>query len=270
MIFINEEEYKNRIGIYSIVNNINGYTYIGQTRQSFHRRYLHHRWKLRSGTHDNQHLQNAWNLYGEDAFSFIVIEVVDNIDLIDDFEIKYIDIYRDMNLCYNIIDGGGGRSGVHLTEEHKRKIGDKNRINMLGRKASEETKRKMSECRKGKANKTKNTVLNEDIVFVIKSRLVNGDDASLIAMDMNIDYKLINNILSLDTWSSVRVDGWSEFRSNRKTYSRLTKEDHKEIYRLNVEEGYTKKELATMYNKTDKMIEKIFRTQRKELEQIVT
>ena len=48
---------------------------------------------------------------------------------------------------------------------------------------------------------------------------------------------------------------------NRKTYHRLTKEDHAEIYRLHIEEGYTKKELSKMYNRTDKMIAKIFKEQ---------
>lgn len=76
---------------------------------------------------------------------------------------------------------------------------------------------------------------------------------------MSIDYKHINNIISNNTWSNVVVNGWNEWRDNGRTWSCLTKEDNKEIYRLHIEEGYTKQQLADMYGKTDKMIGKIFK-----------
>lgn len=261
MEFVEQEKYKNKFGIYCIINVISGDVYVGQTNERFLRRYWHHRWKLRDGSHDNQHLQRAWDLYGEDNFLFIPTKIVDDSDLLDELEIKYINIYRDLNHCYNIIDGGGGRKNVSLSDEHKRKIGEKNRANMLGKKHSEETKRKMSEVKKGKVVNRCNFVLNENLAFKIKERLVNGEKASDISKDMNIDYKLINNIIANNAWSIVHVDGWEDFRNNRKTYRRLTKEDHVEIYRLHIEEGYTKKELSKMYNRTDKMIAKIFKEQ---------
>ena len=33
-----------------------------------------HKRELRKGTHSNRHLQCAWNKYGENAFSFVVLE----------------------------------------------------------------------------------------------------------------------------------------------------------------------------------------------------
>ena len=47
---------------------------------------------------------------------------------------------------------GNPRYGTHHTEETKRKIGASNKISQLGRKASEETKRKMSQTRKNLAS----------------------------------------------------------------------------------------------------------------------
>lgn len=260
------EELKDKYGIYCIFNNITGDAYVGQTGQTFNKRFLHHRWKLRDGSHDNQHLQNAWNLYGEDNFSFIPLRVVDNHENLDELEIKYINLYRQMNHCYNIINGGqSGHRGFHLSDEQKKKIGEKNKINMLGKKASDETKRKMSNARKGKVNLNNSQIkLTPELAFEIKSRLVNGEAASDIAKDMGIDYKLINNIMSGNTWSSVIVDGWDDFFAKRKTYSRLSKSDHKEIYRLHSEEGLTKYQLAEMYNKGVKMIEKILRDGKKD------
>ncbi len=263
MVFVEEEKYKNKFGIYCIINVLSGDAYVGQTHERFVRRFWHHRWKLRDNSHDNQHLQNAWNLYGEDNFLFIPIKIIDKPDLLDELEIKYINIYRELQHCYNIIDGGNcSRRGIPLSEEHKRKISEHNRKNMLGRKASKETKQKMSESRKGKIFYSNNMVLTKELAFEIKTRLVNGEKATDISKSMNIDYKLINNIIANDTWASVDVDGWEHFRNTRKTYHRLTKEEHQEIYRLHIENGYNKKQLARMYNRTEKTIEWIFRTQR--------
>lgn len=263
MEFSNINLYKDKIGIYRIVNTQNNHVYVGQTRQNFFRRYLHHQWKLKNGSHDNTYLQNAWNLYGAESFVFEVVECVTNPDVLNDLEIAYIRRYRAIGSCYNLSSGGGGRSGVQLSDEHKQKIGEKNRLNMMGRKATEETKRKMSAARKGKVIRTKNMVLNEASVYTIKTRLIAGQTAATIARDLDIDYSLINNMIANNTWSSVEVEGWDSYREHRPTYHRLSKEDHDEIYRLYVEEGYNKYELAELYDRGVKMIEKILRDHKK-------
>src|SRR5262245_10381758 len=60
-------------GIYCIHNTVSDKVYVGQAVDLRHRRNEHFR-KLRKGTHENQHLQNAWNKYGARAFVFIVLE----------------------------------------------------------------------------------------------------------------------------------------------------------------------------------------------------
>ena len=104
---------------------------------------------LRGGYHINPHLQKAFDKYGESNFKFIILyECKNNEDTnaVNELEKKYIKLYKDMKLAYNIGDGGDGgwNLGQHLSEETKRKIGDKNRINMTDRKATDETKKKMS------------------------------------------------------------------------------------------------------------------------------
>lgn len=137
-------------GIYGIKNKVNNKIYVGKTMMNFGDRWDCHKSQLRGRYHDNPHLQNSWNKYGEDNFEFIIIHNCKNnedVDQVNLLEIEYIKHYRDLGLSYNIHDGGDGGLllGKHLSEETKRKIGEKNRINMTGRKASEKTKQKMSE-----------------------------------------------------------------------------------------------------------------------------
>ena len=58
-------------GIYKIVNKVNGKYYVGGSK-NIHKRWLEHKGLLRRNIHDNGHLQNAWNKYGEATFDFIV------------------------------------------------------------------------------------------------------------------------------------------------------------------------------------------------------
>jgi len=56
-------------GIYYILNKINQKRYIGSTRD-FNLRKNEHWSKLRNNKHTNLHLQNSWNLHGEENFKF--------------------------------------------------------------------------------------------------------------------------------------------------------------------------------------------------------
>lgn len=259
MEFINQEKYKDNYGIYGIVNKTNGKVYVGQTGERFLRRYWHHQWKLRDNSHDNTYLQNAWNKYGEDNFEYVVLEVVEDSSLLDELEIKYIDYYKKSDLSYNMLLGGGGRRGFKMSENTKKLIAEKNRQHMLGTKHSEETKKKMSKTRTGKRINRNTDILNENIVRSIKLLLISGKSASEVSKELKVDYKLINNLISNNTWRTVVVDGWDEYRNNRKTYKRLSKNDHKEIYRLHFEEGYTEIQLSEMYNRTVDMIKLILK-----------
>jgi group I intron endonuclease len=60
-------------GVYKIINKTNGKFYIGSSKD-VKNRWRQHKRKLNSGTHGNPHLQNAWNLYGEEGFLFEIIE----------------------------------------------------------------------------------------------------------------------------------------------------------------------------------------------------
>lgn len=138
-----------KIGIYGIKNKVNGKIYIGKTGMNFGDRWDSHRALLRNNKHFNSYLQHAWNKYGEDNFEFIIVEEC-SVNQLNDKEKYYISYYKKLNKSYNIADGGEGGCflGKHLSDETKKKIGEKNRIHMLGRKMSDNTKQKMSNSQK--------------------------------------------------------------------------------------------------------------------------
>lgn len=109
-------------GIYRITNTRNGKSYIGKTGVNFGDRWDCHRAQLNGGHHDNPYLQRAWNKYGADSFEFAIVEKVTDVSLLNDLERKYIQIYRESNKCYNILDGGDGGFllGQHLSDDAKK------------------------------------------------------------------------------------------------------------------------------------------------------
>ena len=64
-------------GIYAIINNKNLNIYIGSSNHLRHRKNQHIS-LLRNNNHFNKKLQNSWNKYGEENFSFEIIEKCDN------------------------------------------------------------------------------------------------------------------------------------------------------------------------------------------------
>jgi group I intron endonuclease len=70
-------------GVYAIVNSATGKAYIGSA-VDISRRWAQHRRELQRGTHNNGHLSAAWAKYGEEAFTFQVIEEVpDSLSLVE-------------------------------------------------------------------------------------------------------------------------------------------------------------------------------------------
>lgn len=67
-------------GIYCIENTVNHKTYIGSSK-NIYQRLLKHFALLRHNKHQNPHLQNAWNKYGEGNFEWFILELCDNSNL---------------------------------------------------------------------------------------------------------------------------------------------------------------------------------------------
>lgn len=90
------------VGIYSIQNLITGLRYIGSSIKISLRRNNHYSC-LRSGTHPNKKLQEAFNTYGEHNLIFSIIEECSE-DKLKELEEQYIHRFDSYNNGYNNTD----------------------------------------------------------------------------------------------------------------------------------------------------------------------
>ena len=131
------------MGIYEIVNLADGKasSYVGSSAD-IKRRWGDHKYRLRSGQHENERLQRAWDKYGEDAFAFSVLEEVGE-DMLQAMEQEYLDDYFGRGHCYNIkIEAG---SGGPVSDETRCKLSEAQK----GRRHTEAARHKMSVAHKG-------------------------------------------------------------------------------------------------------------------------
>lgn len=163
--------------VYKITNKITGKVYIGITNQGAGARYRHHWYEARIGEPSPVHRSMA--KYGEENFTFEIIEVVDTYDELKEREKYWIKFYDSMNRekGYNLTEGGDGTFGRLHSEETKEKIRQK----AIGRKASEETKKKMSEQRKGKCSPAKRAHMLDLVASMSKGVVVYDKDDNFIA-----------------------------------------------------------------------------------------
>jgi group I intron endonuclease len=102
-------------GIYLIKNILDDKVYIGSSINLKDRRYKHF-WMLERGIHDNQHLQNSYNKFGEENFKFEILENCEY-DLLVEKENYYIEKYKS-------IDSEFGFNLAKVTESRRNNLNE--------------------------------------------------------------------------------------------------------------------------------------------------
>lgn len=114
-----------RSGVYAITNRLDGRVYVGSS-VLLSRRLKQHRSDLRAGTHANTRLQRAWKKYGESAFHFETIELVDEPGMLLTCEQSHIDRLRsaDRQYGYNLRPNAASNLGRKATEEQRKRTAE--------------------------------------------------------------------------------------------------------------------------------------------------
>ena len=148
--------------IYKITNKQNGKCYIGQTKNSFKERYYHSGkgiervYKYHKSLKDKNKLYNKHLLSSIEKYGFDSFKVDEELDIaysakeLDEKEIYYIKKFGSFNNGYNNNIGGFGCHGLFgeknsfYGKHHSKETIEYLRKINLGKKASEESKKKMS------------------------------------------------------------------------------------------------------------------------------
>lgn len=133
-------------GIYMIMNLVTNKFYIGSAQDLKRRKAKHFRY-LSKNIHPTHYLQNAYNKYGKENFTFIILEFC-NIEGLLEREQSWITATKcwQREIGYNICQIATNRTGVLHSEETKKKMSEDRK----GRIVSEETRIKIGLAHKGK------------------------------------------------------------------------------------------------------------------------
>ena len=114
--------------------------YIGSTK-NFHKRMAEHRSDLQRGKHKNTYMQRVYDKYG--GFEYKILESVEDEKLVDREQVHIDRHYGDVK-CMNA-SPHAHRAYNPWTEESRAKMS----ATCTGRKHTDETKKKMSDVKKG-------------------------------------------------------------------------------------------------------------------------
>lgn len=130
--------------IYYIKCIITNKKYVGSAK-CIRTRFANHRWALRNNKHGNPYLQRAWDKYGENNFTFTVLQECDENELRVLEQVHYDKIKPEFNIGVIVATPWLGR---HHSEETKEILRKKGRERVF----TKEWRRRISEANTGKIN----------------------------------------------------------------------------------------------------------------------
>lgn len=118
MIFQIEQEYKNLMGIYRIINSLDKRDYVGSA-QKLKKRYQEHIGGIKKKKHHSKKLQRFVNKYGIETLSFTLLELVTDPNQLITREQYWLDFYKSAKYGFNICPTAGNCRGRYFSDESK-------------------------------------------------------------------------------------------------------------------------------------------------------
>lgn len=126
--------------IYLLIDSTNDWEYVGQTTQTFERRFSQHKY-------GDQCIDHVIQKRGENLIETAILKVCYSKEELDYWEKRFIESRDTMKPNgYNLTEGGDGSKGFLHTAESKSKMS----ASRTGKKHSDKTRAKMSVTHKGK------------------------------------------------------------------------------------------------------------------------
>lgn len=139
-------------GVYLIYCWANSKAYVGSSN-AINRRLCRHRHDLRNDKHGNQHLQNAWNLYGESEFTMALIQSCAEDEKLPTEQV-WLDIWFGSGLAFNRHLRAESPIGTKWTDEERAAKSEAMKLNptFKGRKHTDESRALQSIAQKAIAS----------------------------------------------------------------------------------------------------------------------
>ena len=183
----------NEYTIYKVTNTINNKSYIGCTRFTLEERKKKHLTDYNLAAFKHRKFYAALNEYGEDSFTWEVIETASDKPEAIEREKYWIRFCNSCRHGYNANTGGSGTNGYTYSPEQLKVMSDKK----LGLYAG---------------SKSVLSKLNEHNVYIIKKLLSTGVmKQTEIANLYNVDSTTINAIKAGRTWRHVTIETAKSF-----------------------------------------------------------
>lgn len=175
-------------GIYAITHTNSKRIYIG-SGTSIGSRWRLHKSLLVRNVHHNAYLQNAWNKYGADAFSWSILELVTDKATLRQREQHWIDQTQSTNprKGFNIAPKALGGFGRTISESHRARLREALKGNKHGK------------------NEHYSGILTETDVMSILTSLANGDSYKDLATRFHVTSTNIGRIAKRRIWWNVVI-----------------------------------------------------------------
>lgn len=185
-------------GIYQIHNKVNNKVYIGSS-QEINKRFRAHRNMLLKNNHDNIYLQRAWNKYGEDSFSFEIILLCEEFELLR-YEQWFLDNWKPK---YNIAKfADAPNRGKSFSKEHIENLSKSHK----GQLFSEETRNKLSIARRNRKDIPASKLSKEQVLQIRKMYATKNYTYRKLGKLFNISYQHIGRIIRYERWGGNCAD----------------------------------------------------------------
>jgi group I intron endonuclease len=193
-------------GIYKITCTATNKIYVGSAI-NLSKRKNNHFHSLKKNKHENSYLQNSFNKYGESFFIFETLEIIEKDNLII-CEQKWIDVLKEQYELYNLNMIAGSFLGRKHTDETKKKLS----VFRTGQKVSEEVKLKISNSLKDREfsnthrenlaiksrgeNNARSTLTSEQVILIRNKYIPNEYGYRKLAKEFNTTVSTIEKIIT--------------------------------------------------------------------------